>query len=115
METSNGYIDLISMPMPVFCMIYRHMKKLNEDKFVRLLNELCDVVGVAYGGPKYQEALKAVYREALMDEKQRAKARNPLLFDMSDKKQADQAASIMAATLRKKAQLMGIQVGKRTE
>jgi len=115
MMTSMGFTELISLPMPTFCMIYRHAKKIKEDDTVRLLFELCDVVGVAYGGPNFQAGLKSHYRSLLLNEKQREKAKNPLLFDMSDKTQSDQAASIVAATLRKKAQLMGITVGQREQ
>lgn len=109
MLTSNSYRDVMAMPMPVFTMIFRHATKIEEDHFSRILMELCDVNMVAYSGPgNYHEGLKSHYRSRLLPEKDRQKLRNPRVFDTSDKEQSIQAANILAATLKKKAQLMGI-------
>lgn len=100
--------------MAVFTMLYRHATKIEEDKFSRLLFELCDVAIVSYAGQgNYSEGLKGHYRSRLLDDKGRKKIKDPRVFDSADKEQSKQAADILAATLKKKAQMMGLDSGKR--
>lgn len=108
MSTGWSFREVMDMSMITFGMFVGHSRKIEEKRFNRLCFEMCDVVGVSMGGPSYQEALKKVYMERMMTEKQREKLRSPRVFDSADKEQSDRAAMILASALRQKKKLMGL-------
>lgn len=108
MLTSNSYMEIMQLPMLVFGMMYRHAMKIKEDDRNKLLVDLCDVTGVAYGGHAYQKAIQGYFKARMMDEKQREKLLHPRRFDAEDKNQSATAASILASAFKQKGKLMGV-------
>jgi len=96
------------MPMRRFGMFVGHARKISDRKRDLFLLELNDIAGASVYTSAYHQGLKEHYRMRLLNEKQKQKVANPRTFDVEDREQADQAASILMATFRTKKKLMGL-------
>lgn len=107
MDTGMAFDAIMKMRTNLFAMFVKHSRKVREDRTNQLLSDLCDVSVIALCNVETYRSVKDTFRERLMTEAQLKKRRNPLVFDVGVKEQADSVANILAATFRQKAKLMG--------
>ena len=91
----------------------RHTNKITEDRFNRMLMEMCDVTAIANQPIQYHHTLKEHYLQRILPEEKRRKRVNPREFNMDDPEQGRKAAQIMASALAQKAKLMGLAGGRK--
>lgn len=73
-----------------------------------MMSDLVAIQRVSYGGNKYADELTQYFTDLRLTDEQIKKRRNPRLFNVEHKEQADAAAHILYATFRQKAKLEGL-------